>query len=103
MRATHRCPKCRVGPVLEINPVVKRPEATEIAERERPVAGSAVGLSRRAEPKPYRSRYVGVGELTAYVCKGCGYTELYAADPQDIHVDGVVVRELGVDAAGPYR
>jgi len=41
------------------------------------------------------------GELSAGVCRLCGYTELYTKDPQNIIVDGVNVREVIASPAKP--
>jgi hypothetical protein len=45
------------------------------------------------------------GELTAVVCKNCGYTEFYVLDPESIKPDGKYVHEMNGSApsAGPRR
>lgn len=44
------------------------------------------------------------GVLQAYVCRACGYTELYTELPETIPVDGELVRLLRApDKPGPYR
>jgi hypothetical protein len=44
------------------------------------------------------------GLVEAFVCKSCGYTELYTRAPGAIPVDGQYVREIkGPTRVGPYR
>jgi hypothetical protein len=44
------------------------------------------------------------GLVEAFVCKRCGYTELYTREPDSIPIDGHYVREVrGPEPAGPYR
>ncbi len=43
------------------------------------------------------------GYVQAYVCKKCGFTELYVFDPTNIPVDGANVVELIAEDPGPYR
>ena len=43
-----------------------------------------------------------VGLVEAFVCKACGYTELYTSNPDRIPVDGELVREID-GSASEYR
>ena len=87
MRTTHRCPKCNSDQLLYLSQI---PDA----DGARP---KTLGLARTV------SGHI-VGVLSAYVCRGCGYTELYTSDPGSIPVDGEVVRELsGPATSGPFR
>jgi hypothetical protein len=44
------------------------------------------------------------GQLTAVVCKSCGFTELYVLDPQSIKPDGKYVSEIaGPQSTTPHR
>jgi len=43
------------------------------------------------------------GLVQAYVCRECGYTELYTQDPKSIPVDGDTVVEIEVPGHPPYR
>ena len=43
------------------------------------------------------------GRLQAYVCRACGYTELWTESPQDIPVDEIEGARLLREAESPYR
>ncbi len=44
------------------------------------------------------------GLLEAYICRKCGFTELYTQDPWSIPVDGDWVREIVPPSGeGPFR
>ena len=44
------------------------------------------------------------GLVEAYVCRGCGLTELYTRGAQAIPVDGEIMREIkGPEGQDPYR
>jgi predicted nucleic-acid-binding Zn-ribbon protein len=44
------------------------------------------------------------GLVEAFICRACGLTELYTRDPENIEVDGELVREVvGPPAQGPFR
>ena len=103
MRKSHRCPKCNVGPVLHISPVDSQPEGMCIAAPAETLVGKTLGIMHNRDKKPYRSKLLPTGTVTAYVCRGCGYTEFYTENPGDIYADGTTVKELGNPGSGPYR
>jgi len=43
------------------------------------------------------------GQLQAYICRACGYTELWTESPQDIPVEEIEGARLLRDADSPYR
>jgi predicted nucleic-acid-binding Zn-ribbon protein len=93
MRKRHVCPKCQHNRILLVESVA---DAGSHRWDVNP-ANVAIAL---AEP----GITVGAGKLSAAVCRSCGYTELYAADPASIPVDGKYVREvIGPEPVGPYR
>jgi hypothetical protein len=96
MRETCVCPKCRHDHVLLIESVPDRDDSPSGAQMH--VAKVIVGEGWLGPKIAY------MGKLSAFVCRRCGYTELYAADPERIPVDGHGVRELvGKKPDGPFR
>jgi predicted nucleic-acid-binding Zn-ribbon protein len=93
MKTTGRCPKCKHDRILYIDKVADRLESAttdysapmRVAYYKRPV-GNVFGMALTSSAS--------AGELSAGVCRLCGYTEFYTKDPQNIIVDGVNVREV---------
>jgi predicted nucleic-acid-binding Zn-ribbon protein len=97
MRKRLACPKCQHNHILLVENVA---DAGSHRWDVNP-ANVAIAL---AEPGKPGDVTVGAGKLSAAVCRACGYTELYTADPGSIPVDGKYVREvIGPDPVGPYR
>jgi predicted nucleic-acid-binding Zn-ribbon protein len=65
MRATHRCPKCQHTEVLFVPQLADRDDDDRI----RPLVVHVVEYDWREDAE--------FGRLQAYVCRSCGYTELY--------------------------
>ena len=89
MRRSHRCPKCDHHEVLYV------PEVRD-SDHDRLAMAGRTSLWTSEEQ----------GGFEAYMCRACGYTELYTRDPEAIPVDGTLVRELDGgrdDKGGPYR
>ncbi len=88
MRTHHRCPKCQHHEIL----YVPEPRDTDF---DRIALG---GL---------RSVWTGGanGGLEAYVCLGCGYTELYVVDPRGIDSNKLTGARILTAARSdePYR
>ncbi len=102
MRRTHTCPKCQNERILHLSRIDQQVdqygqiEAWRIARVPQPIEGF---------PLPGGEPVV-TGVVQAYICKACGYTELYTRDPEAIPVDGTLVREIvggRDDKGGPYR
>jgi predicted nucleic-acid-binding Zn-ribbon protein len=77
MRKSHQCPKCGHGEVLHVPQIADRDDQDLV----RP-------LSLHVQHLDYKD--VELGKLEAYVCRGCGYTELYtvhasALNPSKLH------------------
>ena len=92
MRTRHVCSRCDHDRILLIAQV---PEVagtgTTIAMT---IATVVTGKTFMGDDKLGRS-----GELSAAVCRSCGYTELYVSEPASIPVDGRMVREVVGPAA----
>ena len=76
MRASHACPKCAHGEVLFFPSVADRDDRDNV----RPLS---------LYVHHYDWKDVEVGTLQAYVCRSCGYTELYTSNPAAIPVDKI--------------
>jgi len=76
MRTAHVCPKCGHGEVLFIPQVADRDDRDQV----RPLALHVMH---------YDWKDVEMGTLQAYVCRGCGYTELYTQNAAALPVDKI--------------
>jgi predicted nucleic-acid-binding Zn-ribbon protein len=75
MRDTHRCPKCKQSEVLFVPQIADRDDRDVI----RPLVLHVVEFDWRDDME--------FGKIQAYVCRSCGYTELYSRDIGGIPVD----------------
>jgi hypothetical protein len=100
MRKIHICPRCDHDEIVYVPQIVDR-------------AGGAVhplalwvGVRRRIEARKEKVEYnAPFGQLSAYVCRRCGYTELYVADVEQLKLEdlpGATVLR-GARREGPYR
>jgi len=114
MRTSLRCPKCEHNHILFLTQVADRVgEYGDVLEKDaspgEPVTRSSKAwhIARVETPEDQKSWWtIGVatvGVVQAYVCRKCGYTELYTLDPENIPVDGKIVQELIGPDTGPYR
>jgi predicted nucleic-acid-binding Zn-ribbon protein len=86
MRQRHECPKCKHREILLARNITTK--------------GILSVLPDTQAPFPL----TGPGTVNAYVCRACGYTELYTLEPHRIPVDGVWVQALrGKSPDGPFR
>src|SRR5262245_29670245 len=100
MQKTHTCPKCQSIAILFLSRVDLQVDKYGLVEAWRI---ARVPQNMEGFPLP-GGEPVTAGIVQAYICRGCGYTELYTRDPDAIPVDGVVVRALhGRAKTGPYR
>ncbi len=74
MRASHTCPKCKHPEVLFVPTVADRDDRDNV----RP-------LSLHVHHLDWKD--IEMGTLQAYVCRSCGYTELYTAGAASLPVD----------------
>ena len=98
MRKTGICPKCTHNQLLHVGAVA---DTGEYEEQVRPMylAMLFTGIGFFGDEKTKRA-----GQLTAVVCQGCGYTELYVLDPKSITPDGKYVTEIrGPVSTSPHR
>jgi predicted nucleic-acid-binding Zn-ribbon protein len=77
MRETHRCPKCHHGEVLFVPQLADRDDRDII----RPLVLHVVEFDWKDD--------VEFGKIQAYVCRKCGFTELYTAEITSIPLDKV--------------
>src|SRR5690349_24504492 len=82
------------------------PQIGERPEFHSPGRYHPLRIARIANPNDWllTSDEAAVGLVEAYVCRRCGFTELYTRGPERILPDGEQVRELvGPEPQGPYR
>jgi predicted nucleic-acid-binding Zn-ribbon protein len=82
MRTTHRCPKCQHGEVLFVPQIADRDDDDKV----RPLVVHVVEYDWREDTE--------FGRLQAYVCRGCGYTELYTEKAGLLPVDKIPGAEI---------
>jgi len=96
MLKRHVCPKCSHNKILMIRHVADAGDGFAVRPMQIAIAFAGQGF--------FSDRTEGAGSLSAVVCKGCGYTELYTRDPEAIPIDGTYVTEIsGPDPEAPYR
>jgi predicted nucleic-acid-binding Zn-ribbon protein len=72
MRETHRCPKCSHGEILFVPQLADRDDRDVV----RPLVLHVLEYDWKPEME--------LGRLQAYVCRKCGFTELYTAEVASI-------------------
>jgi predicted nucleic-acid-binding Zn-ribbon protein len=72
MRTSHACPKCQCQEVLFLPQIADRDDDNNV----RPLVAHVVHYDWKDD--------VEVGKLTAYVCRDCGYTEMYTNEVRAI-------------------
>lgn len=77
MRKSRTCPKCNHQEILFIPQLADRDDDDNV----RPLVFHVVHYDWKDD--------VEVGKVQAYVCRGCGYTELYTHDVQKIDPDKI--------------
>jgi predicted nucleic-acid-binding Zn-ribbon protein len=117
MKQSRTCPKCKHNRVLYIDQVS---DLTSDAEDSHKITGSIEPEPKRQYSCPWRIARIPIrpkdgffgsvvevasaGLVEAFICKSCGYTELYTKDPSQIPIDGTYVQELvGPKTEEPYR
>lgn len=73
MRSTHRCPKCSHEEIIYLPQIMCSGPAPGI------VVAALAGVFSLTEH----------GIMEAYICKRCGFTELYARNPAEIPLDKI--------------
>lgn len=113
MKTTGVCPKCHHDRLLHVTQVADRvgefggmylDDGTGGA----PEAGRFFPwrIARFRNPRPgfFDSQVRAAGLVEAFICRACGLTELYTRDPDELEVDGEMVREIeGPPSQGPFR
>jgi predicted nucleic-acid-binding Zn-ribbon protein len=77
MKSTHTCPKCRHNEILFLPQIADRDDKFNV----RPLVVHVVHYDWRDDME--------MGKIQAYVCRGCGYTELYTVEAKLLPVDKV--------------
>jgi hypothetical protein len=77
MRTSHRCPKCSHNEILFVPQLADRDDARNI----RPLVVHVLEFDWRDDAE--------FGRIQAYVCRQCGFTELYTTEPQALPVDKI--------------
>jgi predicted nucleic-acid-binding Zn-ribbon protein len=77
MRATHLCPKCGHNEVLFVPQIADRDDEFVV----RPLVMHVVHFDWRDDKE--------MGALQAYVCRACGYTELYTNEAASLPVEKI--------------
>ena len=94
MKTTVTCPKCNNRRILHVS---------SIQDKSPSIKRDAVRSVSAKAPLTTLGRWTNEGVFECYICANCGYTEWYTKDPDDITVDGDVVRVLEVPDSSPYR
>jgi predicted nucleic-acid-binding Zn-ribbon protein len=81
MRNTHICPKCNHREVLFVPQIADRDDSDVV----RP-------LHLHVKNLDYKD--IEIGAIQAYVCRGCGYTELYTENIANLPVNRIPGAEL---------
>jgi predicted nucleic-acid-binding Zn-ribbon protein len=98
MRKSGICPKCSNNQLLHVGAVADTGEYDSVM-RPLYLAMMFTGTGFFGDEKNERA-----GQLTAVVCKGCGFAELYVLDPQNIKPDGKYVTDMsGPTSSSPHR
>lgn len=90
MRDTKTCPKCRHRDILFL------PRITDFQ-------GSALAAFVSDEDWESAGTLKILGQLEAYVCRACGFTEMFTNAPQDIPVDDIPGAKIFERDESPYR
>ncbi len=77
MQKTHRCPKCNHDEVLFVPQLADRDDDDKI----RPLVVHVVEYGWRDDAE--------FGRIQAYVCRACGYTELYTEKARLLPADKI--------------
>ena len=107
-----RCPKCQHNRVLHVREV-----ADSTGRHSTPTVGTSLPVEATGYFNPLRIARIenpgagffdvpdaAAGVVEAFVCRACGFTELYTRGADQIPIDGTLVREIvGPEPEGPYR
>jgi hypothetical protein len=111
MKRSGLCPKCSGARLLHVTQVADT--TGEMGEYVgAPLKTGAMASSSKAwrlarvpnspdSQSLFRPDGYAAGLVEAYVCRACGFTELYTRDPESIPVDGTVIRAIGPEVEEP--
>lgn len=77
VRTSHRCPKCNNDEVLFVPQLADRDDKLHI----KPLMVHVVEFDWRHDME--------FGQIQAYICRGCGFTELYTSGAEKLPVDKI--------------
>jgi hypothetical protein len=113
MKSTGVCPKCHHNRLLHVMQVADRVgelggKYLDEGTRNAPEPGRFYPwrIARLKNPRPgtFGEDVMGAGLVEAFICRTCGLTELYTRAPDELEVDGEMVREIeGPPSHGPFR
>lgn len=113
MKQSRTCPKCKHNRVLFIDQIADQTgdnsgltlkDGTEDGPKPQQALPWKIARTKNPNKGFWAPEVLTAGLVEAYVCRGCGYTELYTKDPSKIPIDGEYVRELvGPEKDDPYR
>jgi predicted nucleic-acid-binding Zn-ribbon protein len=106
MRTSHRCPKCAGAELLHARQVADHVGEAYSHHDDREPRMDAVDRDTttrfRIARIQHKGSYASAGRVEAWVCRTCGFTELYTVDVAKIPIDGDLV--VAISGAGsPYR
>jgi predicted nucleic-acid-binding Zn-ribbon protein len=113
MKTSGTCPKCTHDRLLHVTQIADRVGDTGGVRVDdgtgwRPEVGQFFPwrIARQQNPDGgvFVSDVMAAGLVEAFICRRCGFTELYTRDPEAIEVDGRLVRAVaGPATSTPYR
>jgi predicted nucleic-acid-binding Zn-ribbon protein len=77
MKRSHICPKCQHNEILFVPQIADRDDNFNV----RPLVVHVVHFDWRDDME--------MGKLQAYVCRGCGYTELYTGEAKSLPLEKI--------------
>jgi predicted nucleic-acid-binding Zn-ribbon protein len=89
MKASHTCPKCGHQEILFLPQIADRDDKFAV----KPLAVHVVHFDWRDD--------IEMGTLQAYVCRACGYTELYTHEAGKLPVPKIPGAKVLVGGAAP--
>lgn len=84
MKNTKKCLKCGSGSLLAIKAICSEKNSARQLAGLMEISGSVAGLTLGVRK----------GKLEMIACSECGYAELYIKNPEEIDIDGVIVRKF---------
>ncbi|MBA3460001.1 MAG: hypothetical protein H0T46_08570 [Deltaproteobacteria bacterium] len=98
MRKTGICPKCNHDHTLLVD------RLADTGDYDTVIRDMHLAIVHKGEGWFGDEKLGRAGQLSAVVCRACGFTELYVKDPERIPADGNTIVERGpAPSTGPHR